>query len=441
MAEQSTASGYIIEGFEGTSDTFTQLESLPHHGHNRLTRAKRYGRWHLLKSIAPELSDKLVYQEMLGKELDILMRLQHPGVVQVIGMEEVAGLGRCIVMEWIEGMTLEQWLTHNPSRDERRRIVDQLMDTVSYIHSLGIVHRDLKPSNIMITNTGQHVKLIDFGLADTDVHAVLKQPAGTPSYMSPEQASASIPDIRNDIYSLGIIMKEMNPGRPYTTAAAHCLRPINERYQNIHELRHDLTNRLQLERWLRRGSLAIPLVILLGLLFWLMRPSMVDDPTGLVDSLRTQYEINVDAIRQNDSANRQMGIQLSKLRDSLSVMRDENASLVEQQHQRDSRQQQIDTAISEGIRRADRAIARTGLRHHLDTVSDRNYVWLDFEGLSRAGQEETKLYMASLEGKFDNKELAEIEYAILNHCKKWEQEVFRRVQKLAGTIPSQGYRH
>ena len=56
-----------------------------------------------------------------------------------------------------------------------------------YIHAKQIVHRDLKPSNIMITHNGNHVKLIDFGLSDNDDFALLKQPAGTPGYISPEQ--------------------------------------------------------------------------------------------------------------------------------------------------------------------------------------------------------------------------------------------------------------
>ena len=63
------------------------------------------------------------------------------------------------------------------------------MDALEYIHGKQTAHRDLKPSNIMITRNGQHVKLIDFGLSDTDDYAVYKQPAGTEGYISPEQTS------------------------------------------------------------------------------------------------------------------------------------------------------------------------------------------------------------------------------------------------------------
>ena len=75
MDDTSSISGYIENGFEGVSKEFTQLEALQSHGVNRFTRAKRYGRWYLLKSLNNESRDKLIYQEMLRKEFDIMMRL------------------------------------------------------------------------------------------------------------------------------------------------------------------------------------------------------------------------------------------------------------------------------------------------------------------------------------------------------------------------------
>ena len=136
-------------------------------------------------------------------------------VEQVMGMEDVPGLGRCIVLEWIDGSSLAEWLEQQPPLDQRHRMLEQLLDALAYVHSRDIVHRDLKPSNIMITGNGHNVKLIDFGLADTDAHAILKQPAGTLRYMAPEQAASSQPDVRNDIYSLGIVMQQMELGRKY----------------------------------------------------------------------------------------------------------------------------------------------------------------------------------------------------------------------------------
>ena len=100
-----------------------------------------------------------------------MMRLQHPGVVQAVNMENVAPLGNCIVMEWVEGMTLKQWLEGNTSQADREHVGLQLLDTLAHIHSHGIAHRDIKPSNIMVTSNGKNVKIIDFGLADTGTAA------------------------------------------------------------------------------------------------------------------------------------------------------------------------------------------------------------------------------------------------------------------------------
>ena len=78
MMDQASISGFVVDSFEGVNDHFTSLEMLGTHGHNVLARAKRFGRWYLLKGLAPEVSDQQAYHEMLVKEFDIMMRLQHP---------------------------------------------------------------------------------------------------------------------------------------------------------------------------------------------------------------------------------------------------------------------------------------------------------------------------------------------------------------------------
>ena len=146
LMDTSSVSGYLEDGFEGMSSEFTQLEAVNSHGVNTLTRAKRHGRWYLLKSLNEEVRDKLVYQEMLRKEFDIMMRLQHPGIVQVVNMENVKSLGECIVMEWVDGVTLKEWLAGSTTVEQRSHVARQLLEALSYIHSLDIVHRDIKPN-------------------------------------------------------------------------------------------------------------------------------------------------------------------------------------------------------------------------------------------------------------------------------------------------------
>ena len=232
----SSASGYLSDSFEGISQTFTDVEILAMSEINVVAKAKRYGRWWLLKGLRKEVAEEAGYQQRLRKELEILMLLQHPNIVAAYGIEEIENLGRCIVMEYVDGVTLKEWLTEKSTRRIRFRVMQEITDAVSYLHTKGIVHRDLKPTNIIVTGNGGHVKLIDFGLADTDSHAILKQPAGTPDYMSPEQRQTAVADTRNDIYSLGVIMQQMELGWRYQYIVKRCLKPIERRYQQMAEL-------------------------------------------------------------------------------------------------------------------------------------------------------------------------------------------------------------
>ena len=233
-------SGFILSPVDAVSDRFTEISELSTSGFNVLLRAKRNGQWWILKSLKPDVCHDSTFLQLQQKEYDILARLDHPGIVKVKGLEEVEGYGRCIVMEWIDGITLEHW---SGKKTEGEDIFLQLLDAVHYIHAKQIVHRDLKPSNIMITHNGNHVKLIDFGLSDTDDFAILKQPAGTPGYISPEQIVSQQADIRNDIFSIGCILEKILPGKPYTAIIKRCKAPITQRYANVDELKADFMAR------------------------------------------------------------------------------------------------------------------------------------------------------------------------------------------------------
>ena len=114
-------------------------------------------------------------------------------------------------MEHIDGETLKSLINRKALTHELgRKIILQLMNALEYMHSKQIIHRDLKPSNIMITHTGQNVKIIDFGLSDSDAFFILKHPAGTTGFIAPEQF---MPDAkaepRTDIFSLGMVIAEI----------------------------------------------------------------------------------------------------------------------------------------------------------------------------------------------------------------------------------------
>lgn len=255
-------SGIIFPQEANVSEHFSDISPIPCKGFNTLCKAKRYGRWWLLKGLKAEHLHQEMYRHLLRKEFDILVSLQHPNIVSASSIEDIPGMGYCIVMEWIDGRTLRDFINERPQSDDKdadfskslHGIVLQLFDAMEYIHAKQIVHRDLKPSNIMITYNGNHVKLIDFGLSDTDSYAILKQPAGTRNYVSPEQACSRQADIRNDIYSLGCVLEDMRLGKRYASVVARCKAPMAERFANVAEVRQAF---LATERKSHRKAIAL----------------------------------------------------------------------------------------------------------------------------------------------------------------------------------------
>lgn len=240
MEEQvSTSSFDFINATSMSDNTFSNIQPIPSAGFSLLAKAKRNGKWWMLKGLKNEYSQTPVFQEAIRKEYDILSSLHHPGIVSVDSIEEVDGIGCCIVMEYIHGVNLRQAINKGLSISSRHKIAHELMDAIEYIHKKQIVHRDLKPSNIMLAGEGEYVKIIDFGLSDSNVYTFLKQPSGTDRFMSPEQKANSTPDIRNDIYSLGCVLECLDLGKRYSNIIARCKKPINERYQTIEMLRKD----------------------------------------------------------------------------------------------------------------------------------------------------------------------------------------------------------
>lgn len=196
----------------GYTSTFSNVEVIGLRDKHFFACASRYGRRWFLKGIRRDFSGSTVLRQQLLKEFEFLTRLSHPNVVSAVGVEEVEGLGLCIVMEWIEGATLEDVLVAGRlSRGERLDLLTSIVDTMDYVHAKGIVHRDLKPSNIMIRANGGKAVIVDFGLADTDEYTILKNPAGTEGYMSDRQQTARTPYTGDDVYGLGVIMQSLYP--------------------------------------------------------------------------------------------------------------------------------------------------------------------------------------------------------------------------------------
>ncbi len=174
-------------------------------------------------------------------EVDLLGRLQHPGIAQVYeaGMLETeSGHQPYFAMEFIDGLELRQYASrHQLGVRERLELVARICDAVNHAHQNGIIHRDLKPDNILVVDREPAVgraeptgfeslgqpKILDFGVARaTDAGASratlqteVGQLIGTLSYMSPEQVlgDSRMLDTRSDIYALGVILYELVSGK------------------------------------------------------------------------------------------------------------------------------------------------------------------------------------------------------------------------------------
>lgn len=219
-SENRSTSGYVVDidsesdfnvaradnGFTNISECYVSKS-----GHARMFTAVRYGKRYVLKCLKTDFRYTPVYRQALMKEFEIGLQLDHPNICRTISMEPVGDLGECIVMEYVDGETLETAVKGGKITEEVvHKIAAQLLDAMEYMHAKQIVHRDIKPSNIMLTHRGGDVKLIDFGLSDSETFCVLKIPADTRGYIAPEQLQPNaISSPSADIYSFGKVLEYM----------------------------------------------------------------------------------------------------------------------------------------------------------------------------------------------------------------------------------------
>lgn len=200
-----------------SGNTFTDITPMGghQHGYCDVFKARRQGKWLVLKSLKPQYRNTPACQAMLRKEFEIGYQLSHHGIAATLGLEQVDAMGECIIEEWVDGIRLDHFIADKSfSVDQARDIIAQLCEVLKYIHTHQVIHRDLKPSNILITADGGRVKVIDFGVSDTASHAIFKGPAGTRDYTAPELMASETGDSRADIYSLGVIINLMNNHLP-----------------------------------------------------------------------------------------------------------------------------------------------------------------------------------------------------------------------------------
>lgn len=183
-----------------------------------------------LKFLHPELSRRAGLVQRFLQEARVSAQIQSPHVVRVSDVDQMQTGQPFLVMEYIEGRSLQTVYEDLYNAGQRLAYGDaleyacQMLEGVEAAHRAGVVHRDLKPDNVMVTKNPKGeplLKLLDFGIAKLKVSGELDRGLtrpgvimGTPEYMAPEQAySADAVDVRADIFSLGVIIFEMLAGR------------------------------------------------------------------------------------------------------------------------------------------------------------------------------------------------------------------------------------
>ncbi|MFI3331700.1 MAG: serine/threonine-protein kinase [Rikenellaceae bacterium] len=232
------------------SNNYTEIKLLSKSGFNTLYCVEREGKRFIAKAISEEYKGDILYEAILRKEFEISYLLDHYNICRTHSYEKLPELGNVIILEYVDGQTLDKYIAEgNHPKEKILRILSQLCEAMAYAHKKQIIHRDLKPQNIIITHNGDNVKLIDFGLSDSDQHVSLKEPAGSRKYAAPELLMGKKIDSRSDIYSLGIIISELFNSQPPRRIAKIVSRATsyypNSRYKNVEALSIALNSSLK----------------------------------------------------------------------------------------------------------------------------------------------------------------------------------------------------
>lgn len=191
------------------------------HGRSVVGRVTRHGVVWFAKWLDESHRGLAECRLRLRKEYQIMLRLNHPGIVRVAAMEDTVHTGPVILMELVEGETLGEF-AGRATRRELSAAAVRLLQAAAYMHSKGVCHLDLKPENVMVSGHGDGpvVKIIDFGMADCAGEAMFKSVGGNRRYGAPEQFEAGYRcDPRADVWSLGKMMAWMRPGWSLRVAA------------------------------------------------------------------------------------------------------------------------------------------------------------------------------------------------------------------------------
>ncbi len=170
-----------------------------------------------VKILKKEYSSDEEFRRRFKNESKAVAVLSHPNVVKVYDVSFGETL-QYIVMEYVDGITLKQYIQKKGALTLRESVVitTQILRALEHAHEKGVIHRDIKPQNIMLLKDNKTIKVADFGIASFhnkgDTKTMTDGAIGSVHYISPEQAKGEVVDNKADIYSVGVVLYEMLTG-------------------------------------------------------------------------------------------------------------------------------------------------------------------------------------------------------------------------------------
>lgn len=171
------------------------------------------------RAVAIKVPKPTVSEARLQREARALARIVHPNVVAVHDVGEHDGRS-FIVLELVEGVTLDEWLEHPRAMQETVAVIVSAGRGLAAVHAAGLFHRDFKPENVVVGTDGR-ARVLDFGIAGELGSATARSRGvtGTPAYMAPEQAAGGLGSALADQFSFCVVLWEaLFACRPYRRA-------------------------------------------------------------------------------------------------------------------------------------------------------------------------------------------------------------------------------
>lgn len=229
-------------------EKWTEIEHLPQWDEEfyHVYTAKKHGKWLMLKTLRPELKGVEEYECMLDKEFEVRYNLAHSNIVMINDLEDVPGIGRCIITDDVYGDSMAKLIAENKFTEANlKKITVDLVNALDYIQTNHIVHHPITPDTIIFTENIGNLKVIDVGFDQQ-------------SHLTPATAAEDIEQYGKVLKAALAALPDKHPD--LQRVADKCL---SHRYRDIQELRFALSDRNSSRLYILIITFLILMIILL----------------------------------------------------------------------------------------------------------------------------------------------------------------------------------